>query len=333
MSPKRTTKKKNAETSASTKSATGPAADLASFPLGSTGKLHPPFGLGLWALGRWAREDEARTKAAVGRALERRIRWFDTAEVYGNGRSERLLGEVLSRAGAGATTPFLVTKVSWEHLRASQVRAACLASLHRLGRSSVDVYLVHAPDSHTPIQETMRALEDLWKEQRIGAVGVSNFSSQQLEAAGEALREAPLVVNQVRYNLFDREEGEEVLEACRKHRIVMEAYTPFARGLLVGRYLDGERPSDSARRFSRRFFEGDQFPEMVRRAQRLRELAVEAKVPMASIALHWLLRQGVAPVFGASRPEQVDEVVESSLQRPSDAILDRADEIARGNRA
>lgn len=295
------------------------------FPLGGTGRFHPPLGLGLWALGRWRPEDEARTKATIGHALERGLRWFDTAEVYGAGRSERILGDVLYRAGPSATGTMLVTKLSWEHLRASQVRPALMGSLQRLGRDKVDLYLVHSPDPRVPIAETMTALEALWKEGKVGAIGVSNFSLEQLTEARAALRESDVVVNQVLYNMLERAEGDEVLPYCRKEGIVVEAYTPLARGLLAGRYLTGAVPPGPVRNQGLR----DRLPEAQARARQLHELAEEAGVPMASLALHWLSARGVAPVFGASRPEQVDEVLSAWTARPSASVLARADAIVR----
>jgi len=310
----------------------GPA-PIATFPLPGAAKPHPAIGLGLWGLGRWTPEDEARTKATIARAYELGLRWFDTAEVYGGGRSERLLGEVLERAVGGAADAYVVTKVSWEHLRPAQVRASLINSLERLGRPSVDLYLVHAPDPHVKLAETLAALEALWKDGKIGAIGVSNFSVAEMEAASAGLKEARLVVNQVRYNLFDRDEAEPIRQYCRDHQILIEAYTPLARGLLHGRYLDGKRVPNEVRQFAHRLFEPERLPEILARARRLRDLAAEAKVPLAAIALHWLGRQGVAPVVGMSRPEQVEANLAAWAARPDDDILDRADAIARGERA
>ena len=253
---------------------------------------------------------------------------MDTAEVYGTGRSERLLGDALAR-DPPKSRPFVTTKVSWEHLRRAQVRAALTGSLSRLGLRSVDVYLVHAPDPDVPIAETMEAMEALWKEGRIGAVGVSNFSIEEMREARRALREAPLVVNQVRYSLLGLEDGDAVADYCRQNGIVLEAYTPLARGMLAGRYLDGKAPPAEVRRFARDLFEVDRFPEVRARARAIRDLAAEAKVPMASVALHWLARRGAAPVFGASRPAQVDEILAAWAIRPSEEVLEKADRIAR----
>ncbi|MCI4336282.1 MAG: aldo/keto reductase [Thermoplasmata archaeon] len=299
------------------------------FPLGQTGRTHPPIGLGLWSLGRWSHEDEQRTRTTADHAIARGVPWFDTAEVYGTGRSERLLGDCLARAGPAGAGAFVVTKLSWEHLRRSQVRASLLGSLQRLGRASVDLYLVHAPDPHVPVGETMGAMEQLWVDGKTKAIGVSNFSLGDLEAARSALTHTQIVVNQVRFNLFDREEAEPIEEYCRQHGIVLEAYTPLARGLLAGRYLDGGTVPAEVRRFAHRVFEDDQFPGIKARGRAIRDLARKEDVPMASIALHWLERHGAAPVFGASRPEQVDDILAAwAIQPPAD-VLDRADELAR----
>ena len=313
--------------------APSPSAAIEMIPIPGSAKAHPALGLGLWGLGRWTANDAARTKATIARAWELGLRWFDTAEVYGNGRSERLLGEVLLRTAGGGSDAYLVTKVSWEHLRASQLRAALLSSLERLARRSVDLYLVHAPDAHVPLAETMGTLEALWKDHKIGAIGVSNFTVEELEEAARHLGEARIVVNQVQYNLLDREEGDALREHCRRNGILLEAYTPLARGLLHGRYLDGGPIPSEVRRYAQRLFEADRLPQILERARGLRELADREKLPLASLALHWLRARGAAPVVGMSRPEQVEGNLRAWSIRPSERVLAAADAIARGDRA
>jgi len=314
--------------------AKGPSApEIGTIDLPGAPKPHPELGLGLWNLGRWSAEEEARAKATAARAYERGIRWFDTAEVYGNGRSERILGEMLHRVAGDAREAFVVTKVSWEHLRAPQVRASLINSLERLARKSVDLYLVHAPDPHVPLAETMGALEALRHEGKFGAIGVSNFGVAELEEAARHLAEARIAVNQVQFNLFDRDDAEPVREYCRAHGILIEAYTPLARGLLAGRYLDGQRVPAEVKRFTNRLFEPDRLPQVIARARAIRDLAQEAGVPLEAIALRWLRSQGAVPVVGASRPEQIDSTLSAWAARPADRLLAAADAIARGDRA
>jgi aryl-alcohol dehydrogenase-like predicted oxidoreductase len=184
-----------------------------------------------------------------------------------------------------------------------------------------------------PLSETMPALEALKKEGRVGAVGVSNFSVADLEEAARHLSETPIVVNQVRYNLLDRDEADPVREYCRAHDILLEAYTPLANGILHGRYLDGGRIPAHLRRMAQRLDDPERLATLLERGRALRALAREAKVPLPSIALHWLRRQGAVPLFGASRPEQVDGNLEAWATRPAERVLARADAIGRGDRA
>lgn len=304
---------------------------LPDLPMASGGRAHPPFGLGLWALGRWGREDEGRTRGAVAHALDRGVRWFDTAEVYGAGRSERLLGDLLARA-TGAPAPFIGTKVSTEHLRPGQLRPALLGSLQRLGRPKVDLYLIHGPDPAVPLAATMAALEELQRENRFSALGVSNFNVAEMEEASRALASTQIAVDQVRYSLFAPEEGDEVLEYCRRHSIVVEAYSPLARGLLVGRYLDGEKPSAEVRAFTRGLFADRPLREFLRKARAIRALAAESRLPMESIALYWLVHRGCAPVVGVSSSAQVDRLLEAIVTVPPESVLDEAEAIAREGR-
>jgi aryl-alcohol dehydrogenase-like predicted oxidoreductase len=301
------------------------------YPVPGSALIHPPLGFGLWALGRWQPDDEGRTRACLDRALERGIRWLDTAEVYGGGRSERILGDALARLGPAADRLFVSTKVSWDHLRPNQVRAALIGSLHRLARPSVDLYLVHGPNPQVSIAETMQTFEVLREEGKIRSIGVSNFSVEELEDARRALGSGRIAANQVQYNLFDREEGDALLEYCQRQEIIVEAYTPLCRGLLAGRYLDSEPPPPEVRRWARDIFAEDRLPVLRDRGRRIRALAQQAGVPMASIGLHWLASRHAAPVFGASHPEQVDEVVTAWSRPPSADVLEQAEAIARGD--
>ena len=312
---------------------TAVAAPGGSYPLAGTDRAHPALGMGLWALGRWKPEDEERTRQALARAYELGVRWFDTAEVYGAGRSERILGEYLHATPSAGTEAFVTTKVSWEHLRPTQIRAALINSLERLGRRSVDLYLVHAPDARVPLADTMGTLESLWKDRKVGAVGVSNFSVDELEEAQRHLAEARIVVNQVRYSLLERDDADAVVDYCRAHGILVEAYTPLARGLLAGRYLDGGTIPPEVRRFAQDLFGESTLETVVQRGRALRSLAQEAEVPVAAIALRWLRAKGIAPVFGSSRPAHVEEVVAAWATDVPEGVLARAERIARGERA
>lgn len=305
---------------------------IASVPLLGTTKSHPEMGLGLWNRGRWTHADDAETERTLEHAIAQGVRWFDTAEVYGAGRSERLLGAVLSRHEDVRRDSLIVSKVSWEHLRTAQVRAAIQGTLERVGLPSIDLYLVHAPDDRVPIAETMGALAELLDDHRVGAVGVSNFTLPELEAAEAALAPHPVVVNQVRYNLLDREDGDPLREHCRAKGIWLEAYSPLAHGLLTGRYLtDGDIPAASRRGVRR--FDAEHLAETLARARALDAIARRAGVPLAALALRWLRRQGALPLFGATRPEQVDANLAAWSVAVADDVLDAADAVTRDDRA
>ena len=195
----------------------------------------------------------------------------------------------------------------------------------------MDLYLVHAPDPHVPIRETMAALEALWKEGKIGGIGVSNFSAGELEEAQRGLSETSILVDQVRYNLFDRADGDPIREYLSLPRH-LDRSLHSARSRAAHRPLPGwEGPlAGSAAVGARSLRARTRSPEVLRRAQALRGLAEEAGVSMTSIALHWLRSKGAAPLCGASRPEQVDATHGAWHQVPSANVIERAEAIAAG---
>lgn len=314
------------------KTAAPKAASIGTIRLPGMPKPHPELGLGIWNRGRWERDTEERIGATINRALERGVTWLDTAEVYGAGRSERLLGAALGEHEPILPQLVIVTKVSWEHLRPAQIRAAIQGSLERLGRSKVDLYLVHAPDERVPIADTMSTLAAIRDDGRIDAIGVSNFSVEELEAAQSALGQQQIAVNQVRYNLIEREDGDPLRAYCRDHSILLEAYTPLCHGVLAGRYLsDGHVPAASRRGV--RSFAPEKIGATFERARALQRVAQDANVPLASVAFHWLRLQGAAPLFGASAPGQVDDNLAAWSVRPPKSVLEAADAVTADGHA
>ena len=305
-----------------------PSIAIDSVPISGTSKPHPEIGLGLWNLGRWTRQDELREESTASHAIEAGIRWLDTAEVYGAGRSERILGGVLARHAGISPEPFVASKVSWEHLRPAQVRAAIQGTLERLDRPMVDLYLVHAPDDRVPIADTMGVLAELAEDGRIGAIGVSNFTVPQLDEAQSALGPRKIAVNQIRYNLIDRDDGDELRDHCARAGVILEAYTPLAHGLLTGRFLTSESIPAANRRGSRRM-DAEHAESTLAQVRDLATIAEKAEVNLAAVALHWVRRQGALPLFGASRPEQVDANLRAWATPVPDDVLDAADAVTR----
>lgn len=195
-------------------------------PFGPTGRDVPVIGQGTWNVPvRGERAEE--TKRALRRGIELGMVHIDTAEMYGDGASERLIGEAIR--GLPREQLFLVSKVLPSNATYDRTIRACEATLKRMQVDYLDCYLLHWRGS-VPLGETMRALEDLVRDGKTRALGVSNFEVDDLEEARTALEREQIACNQVLYNLGERTTEEHELPYCRKHDIAIVGYTPFGRG-------------------------------------------------------------------------------------------------------
>jgi diketogulonate reductase-like aldo/keto reductase len=197
--------------------------------LGKTREKVPVIGMGTWLIGE--ARDEARTLEiqALRRGLELGMTLIDTAEMYGRGDAEKLVGEAIKGARDDA---FIATKVSPEHFGYDDLLKSCEASIRRLGVKEIDLYQLHWPSHQVPIEETMKAMEELVSRGRVRYVGVSNFSVAQTLKAREALPRSELVSNQVRYSLTHRSIEPNLLPFCEKEKITAIAYSPLDTGRL-----------------------------------------------------------------------------------------------------
>lgn len=271
----------------------------------------PVAGIGCNNFGR--RIDEARTREVVAAALEVRASLFDTADLYGDGRSEEFLGRAL---GARRDEVVIVSKFGMrtppEGLSGGDPRwvaRACEASLARLGTDRIDVYLLHQPDEQTPIEDTLSAMSRLVDDGKVTEIGCSNFSAKQLDEAAEAADELGVrrfATVQNEYSLLHSEPRDEVLAACGRLGISMMPYFPLASGLLSGKYRRGEPPPDGSRLAGSRERLTD---ERLRLVERLVAFAEERGHTVLELALSWLASQPeIATVIaGATSPEQVRE--------------------------
>lgn len=259
------------------------------------------FGTEGWGFGQDFTEQEA--LATVDKALEIGINLLDTAEVYGEGRSEEIVGKALV---GRRDRVVLATKVLPRHLRKRDLIRACDESLRRLGIDRIDLYQIHAAESYVPLTESMAALAELIEQGKVRYVGVSNFSVPVLRAAEEAFS-GRIVSNQVRYNLLQRDIEAEILPYCREHNITVIAYSPLAQGLLTGKYDRDHLPSDKIRQRNPLFREENlvqAFPVI----DLLRGIGEEHGATPAQVALRWVTSQdGVIAIPGAKRPGQVEE--------------------------
>lgn len=278
--------------------------------LGRGGPKVSAIGIGMWQAGgkSWGRD--VRDKdciAAMVRAVELGITLFDTAEVYGRGHSEEVVGAAIR--SAGRENVFIATKVAGDHVRPDDVERACERSLKRLGVREIDLYQIHWPSpwDQVPLRDTMKALEKLQRRGKIRHIGVSNFAVRDMEEARAHLSRTDIVSDQVRYNLLQRDIEAEVLPYCKKEGIAILAWSPIGKGVLAGKYHANNRPKDPVRS------EEDLFkPENLRAATPLvkalqRIAKARGKTP-AQVALAWLRRHpNVVPIPGVKRPAQSEE--------------------------
>ena len=271
--------------------------------LGTSGIRVSRVGLGCNNFG--GRIDFAATRDVVEAALDAGITFFDTAETYGRGSSERFLGELFEKRREHVV---LATKFGWSHDRgfgdAGYVRSAIAGSLERLRTSYVDLYYLHKPDPETPIAETLRALDELVRAGTVRAIGCSNFSAVELAEADRVARElgtARFVVVQNRYSLLHRVDDALVLPLCVELGIGYVPYFPLASGLLTGKYRRGEPAPEGTRLAGRAIDGGD-----LERVERLERFAAERGHTLLELAISALASTpGMTSVIaGATKPEQ-----------------------------
>ncbi len=276
--------------------------------LGKTGIKISKIGLGTWQFGAsywgWGKElGEEEAISIIRGAVELGINFIDTAEIYGWGRSERIVGRALSYVDREEVV--IATKVFPYRLTVSGVLKALKNSLKRLNTGYVDLYQIHWPSPIFPLKGAMRALERELEEGRIRAIGVSNFSLRQMEDARSYLQRHDLASNQVEYNLLKREVERGLIPHCRREGITIIAYSPLAQGLLTGKYGPGRMPGGLQRRLNIWHLYGRVDWSVV---DRLRDLAGKKGVTPAQLALAWVIRgNGVVAIPGAKRMKQLED--------------------------
>lgn len=297
--------------------------------LGRSGPKVSEIGIGMWQAGgkSWGTDvEDADCQAAMERAVDLGIRLVDTAEAYGEGHSEEVVGRAIHAVGRDRV--FVATKVAGEHLRARDVQRACRESLRRLRVRQIDLYQVHWPNpwSLFPLRDTMKALEKLQREGKIGHIGVSNFDVRDLEEARSHLSRTDIVSDQVQYSLLHREPEAGLAGYAKREGIALLAWSPIAKGLLAGSYDPSKRPSDPIRS-GNPLFRPRNLKAAAPLVARLRKIAAARGKTPAQVALRWLAdHPGVIPIPGAKRPAQAEENAGAagwSLRRAERSLLDR----------
>lgn len=270
----------------------------------------PDIGLGTWAWGdRWywgyGRDYDANDlRDAFQTALDAGLRFFDTAEIYGRGESERLLGRFEREMDAPVAVGTKFFPYPWR-LRRGELAKALRGSLSRLGRDRIDLYQIHWPWPPRSIDTWVDALADVAEQGLAAGVGVSNYSADQLKRAADLLeqRGLRLVSNQVQFSLLERApERNGVLEACRQRGIRLIAYSPLAQGLLTGKYGPGHAPS-GVRWFRTRW----RLSHAAHLTPALKLVGERRGKSAAQVALNWLICKGATPIPGVKQPRHVQE--------------------------
>lgn len=288
--------------------------EIQKIPLGKSGVFVPPLGIGAWSWGDrmfWGYGkgyDETDIRAAFDACLRAGINFFDTAEVYGLGQSEKMIGRFLKtekRPVQIATKyfpfPYRLTQASLDR--------ALRGSLVRLGLESVDLYQIHQPFSLVSNAGLMQAMARAVREGRIRAVGVSNYDVEKTRHSAQALERfgLPLASNQVSYSLLNkRPETSGLLTLCRELGVTVIAYSPLAMGMLSGRYTPASPPKD---------FRRNRYPqELLQRLQSLLGLMKEIGQAhggrsTVQVALNWVMVKGAVPIPGVKNILQAEDAL------------------------
>jgi aryl-alcohol dehydrogenase-like predicted oxidoreductase len=317
--------------------------------LGRTSIEITPIGLGCWQFsggsglvgGYWEALPQETVDEIVRVSLAGGINWFDTAEIYGRGRSEQALARALQAAGQKDGDVVIATKWWPVPRTAKSIGATIGERLRCLGGFSIDLHQVHQPFSFSSVEAQMEAMAELVAAGKIRAVGVSNFSAARMRRAHAALerRGIPLASNQVRYSLVDRRiESNGVLAAARELGVTIIAYSPLGQGILSGRFhadpaLIRSRPGP--RRHMAAFR-----PSGLARTRplvdELQRIAAARAVTASQVALNWLLHvhgETVVAIPGASRPRHAEEAAGAMAFRLTDEEMSRLDDRSRPFRA
>jgi len=307
--------------------------------LGRTDIQVTPIGLGTWQLSEgqgmnkyaWPALSPEVTDDIVKTALDGGINWFDTAEIYGKGRSEKGLARALKAAGVSQGDVVIATKWFPLFRMAGSIKSTIDERLRCLEPFGIDLHQVHLPYSLSSVKKQMEAMAELVKGGKIRAVGVSNFSAEKMHRAYEVLARygIPLASNQVRYNLLDRRiETNGVLDTARELGITIIAYSPLEMGLLTGKFHRDpgslrKRPFARRRIAARMMFRG--LPVL----KLLGDIAEAHGVTMAQVALNWLVNfngELVVAIPGASKPRHAEESAGAMSFRLSEDEMTRLEQ-------
>lgn len=296
--------------------------------------------LGLGCMGMsefYGTGDEAESIATIHRALDLGVTLIDTADMYGSGENEQLVGKAIKdkRDRVVLATKFGILRSEDKGFRGvngspEYVHQACDASLQRLGIDYIDLYYQHRVDPQVPIEETVGAMAELVRQGKVRYLGLSEASAATIRRAASV---HPISALQSEYSLWSRDPEDEILPTIRELGIGFVAYSPLGRGFLSGNITSPEDfPTDDYRRNAPRF-QGENFYKNLQLVEQVKEIAAEKGVTGGQLALAWLLAQGddIVPIPGTKRRKYLEENVAAAEITLTQAELDRINEVAPKN--
>jgi aryl-alcohol dehydrogenase-like predicted oxidoreductase len=300
--------------------------------LGSQGLVVSELGLGCMGMSQfYGPRDDIESTATLERAIELGLDFFDTADVYGAGHNEELVGQVLRKH---RDKVIIATKFGNQVLpdgkraingRPEYVRSACEASLKRLGVDHIDLYYQHRVDKNVPIEETVGAMADLVRQGKVRYLGLSEASAKTVRRAHAV---HPISALQSEYSLWTRDYEDEVIPTLRELGVGFVPFSPLGRGLLSGAL--SELPADDMRRKISPRFEGDNLDRNLKVVARLKAIAGEKGITPSQLALAWVLAQGndMVPIPGTKRGKYLEENIAAAAVELSPSDLARIEEAA-----
>jgi len=303
--------------------------------LGRSGLLVSALGLGCMGMSEfYGASDQEESVATIHHALDQGLTFLDTADIYGIGDNEELVGQAIKNRRDEVTlaTKFAVIREKGSNVRGisgkpAYVQSACEASLRRLGVETIDLYYQHRVDPDTPIEETVGAMAKLIEQGKVRHLGLSEASSETLRRAGTIHKITAL---QSEYSLWTRDPEDNVLATCRELGIGFVAYSPLGRGFLTGQIKRFEDLAEDDFRRQNPRFQGENFNKNLELVAKVEEMAREKGVTAAQLALAWLLAQGadIVPIPGTRKRTRLDENIGATTINLTQEDLKRLDEIA-----